>query len=239
MSSVPDEKLPFSSVQRGFSPSARKPEIERRYLSVTDLKIHLLQSGLPHDSTQVLFLHGGSSDSAWLSWKHALPAIGSMALVVAPDLPGFGLSEKPDIYYSLDFYTRFVEELIRKIDLIEPVVVGSTMGGWIALELILARRIHVRGLVLVDSAGYRPAIPFSWLARVLLPFPRLYFILRSWISRYPFLIAHLMRFIVDPSALKRDPELLREVIEEMRRKHAGRAWNSFLRQELEKSRFRN
>lgn len=236
---VPGDEQSAFSMQRGFPPGSRKAEIEQSFLSVGSLKIHLLQSGSHHDSTQVLFLHGGSSDSAGLSWKRTLPVIGSMARVVAPDLPGFGLSEKPDIGYSLDFYTRFVEDLIRRTDLIEPVVVGSSMGGWIALELVLDRRIHVRGLVLVDSAGYRPAIPFSWLARSLLPFPRLYFCLRSWISRHPFLIAQFLRFIIGPGALKQDPELLRDVAEEMRRDHAGRAWRSFLEQELEKSRFRN
>lgn len=213
--------------------------IEEAFQSVGRLQIHLLQAGPSHHSRQLLLLHGGSSDSAWLSWKHTLPAIGSIARVIAPDLPGFGRSEKPDCDYSLDFYKEFVEELVRENDLVEPVVVGFSMGGWIALELVLEKRLHAGSLVLVDSAGYRPWIPFSWLARSLLPFPRFYFYLRSQVSRHPFLVSQFLRYIVASDALNRDPSLLPEIAEEMGRQDAGKAWVSFLQQELEQTEFRH
>jgi len=115
----------------------------------------------------VLFLHGLGS-AGYLEWRFNLPVIARSRRVFAPDLPGFGRSHRPASGYGIPLFARVVEEYIRARR-IQPVLVGASMGGRVALEVALRRPRSVRSLVLVNALGVvRPNVqPFYPL--VLLP----------------------------------------------------------------------
>jgi len=108
----------------------------------------------------VVFIHGLGS-AGYLEWRYTLTAVARAHRVFAPDLPGFGRSEKPVSGYGIPLFARVIDEYIRTRRL-KPVLVGASMGGRVALDVALRSPGSVRKLVLVNSLGVvRPTVhPF-------------------------------------------------------------------------------
>ena len=85
----------------------------------------------------MVFLHGFSVNLA--SFAKSYPHFLKNHRVIALDYPGYYLSEKKDAPYDIPFMARAVAELLDKLDLKKAVLVGSSMGGAIALEAALLR----------------------------------------------------------------------------------------------------
>lgn len=137
------------------------------YVEIDGLKIHHVYGG--RGAPPLLFIHGLGS-AGYLEWRFTLPALARSHRVFAPDLPGFGRSDKPPGGYGIPLFTRVVEEYIRARRL-RPVLVGASMGGRVALEVALRRPGSVRKLVLVNALGVvrpriRPHYPLVLLPRV-------------------------------------------------------------------------
>lgn len=112
--------------------------------------------------TPVLFIHGLGS-SGYLEWRFNLEPAAARHRVYAPDLPGFGRSEKPRARYGIAYFTRFVERYMDEAGLRSAAVIGASLGGRIALELALKHPQRVSKLVLVNSLGLgRPTMHLSY-----------------------------------------------------------------------------
>ena len=87
---------------------------------------------------EILFIHGNSAEAQ--TFKHQLSGdFGAKHRVVAFDLPGHGDSSpaaNPEDVYCLPGYAQIVAELVDRLDLSDPVVVGWSLGGHIALEAV-------------------------------------------------------------------------------------------------------
>lgn len=91
--------------------------------------------------------------SGW-SWGPLAGALSTEWSIVAPDLPGAGLSEKPVSEYSLRDLACAVSRFKQTLGLTEPVVFfGQAMGSVLALEMALQFPADVAGLVLVDGTS--------------------------------------------------------------------------------------
>ncbi|WP_049793324.1 alpha/beta fold hydrolase [Conexibacter woesei] len=100
----------------------------------------------------MLFVHGLSG--CWQNWLEQLPVFAASHRVIAVDLPGFGDSELPEREPSIPGYARFLDRLCDRLGVAEPaVVVGNSMGGFVAAELAIAVPERVERLVLVSAAG--------------------------------------------------------------------------------------
>jgi len=102
----------------------------------------------------VLFIHGlGSAADRWMDLPEAISLyFGAYAL----DLIGFGKSDKPtSLSYNILEFVEFLREFIRKelIEYGEIILVGHSLGGYIACEFVIKYPTLVRKLVLVDSSG--------------------------------------------------------------------------------------
>jgi pimeloyl-ACP methyl ester carboxylesterase len=113
----------------------------------------------------VLFIHGLGAQ--WRVWLATLPAVSAHRRALAVDLPGFGRSAMPLQRVSIRGYAEVIDRLCEQAGLGRVVVVGSSMGGFVAAELALLRPERVERLVLVDAAGIVPtrrersrALPF-------------------------------------------------------------------------------
>ncbi|HJU78329.1 MAG TPA: alpha/beta fold hydrolase [Nitrososphaeraceae archaeon] len=102
----------------------------------------------------LLLLHGlgGSIES----WTNNVSSLSTKFRVIALDLPGFGLSDKPKLSYSINFYVSFIEAFIKRIKLSRLFIVGSSLGGHVAVEFALQNRNIVDKLVLISPAGSLP-----------------------------------------------------------------------------------
>lgn len=115
---------------------------------------HDVGSGEP-----VLLIHGsGPGVSAWANWRLTLPALGERFRVVAPDVLGFGYTDRPeDARYDLDRWTSHLVGFLDALGLRRVSVVGNSFGGALALSLATRHADHVDRLVLMGSVG----VPFQ------------------------------------------------------------------------------
>ena len=105
------------------------------WAEVDGLRTHYLKAG--EGNAPVLLLHGGGYDSASLSYKHAIGSISRHHQVFAPDWPGYGQSDKPEIEYSTEYYVGFLGRLMDVLGLKKANLVGISMGGAISLGFSL------------------------------------------------------------------------------------------------------
>jgi pimeloyl-ACP methyl ester carboxylesterase len=128
--------------------------ISRRDLVVDGLRLHVAEAG---EGPALLLVHGLTASHA--VWQHTLEAFAERWRVIALDLPGHGESAKPDAPYTIDFFAGMVRSLARAVGLEQAVVVGSSLGGRVALELAAWYPSFTRALVLAAPAyGYSPAM---------------------------------------------------------------------------------
>jgi len=123
-----------------------------QYRVVDSTRLRIVDSGGGR-ATPVVFLHGFGA--SLYSWRHTLPAVAAAGYrVIAFDNRGFGFSDKPAHGYGNAAYARLVVALLDSLGISSAVLVGHSMGGAIAAEVALAHPDRVRGLVLIDAAGY-------------------------------------------------------------------------------------
>lgn len=115
---------------------------------------HDIGTGFP-----TLMLHGsGPGVSAWANWRAVIPALSAGRRIVAPDLLGFGYSERPmGIRYHLDAWVAHAVGLLDALELQQVDLVGNSFGGALSLALAVRHPARVRRLVLMGSAG----VPFE------------------------------------------------------------------------------
>lgn len=116
-----------------------------------------------HDSGQgrpVLLLHGsGPGASAWTNWSLVIPALEGDFRVIAPDLVGFGLTERPAGFANgRDAWAAQAIALLDALRLERVDVVGNSYGGAVALALAIRFPQRVGRLVLMGSVGTSFAI---------------------------------------------------------------------------------
>jgi len=103
----------------------------------------------------VVLLHGsGPGVSAWANWRPVLPALAEHFRVVAPDIVGFGFTERPDgIQYTMDNWTKHAVDFLDAMEIEQADIVGNSFGGALAETLAIRHHDRVRRLVLMGSGG--------------------------------------------------------------------------------------
>jgi len=100
----------------------------------------------------VLFVHG--LGGSWRNWLENIPHFAKTHRVVAPDLPGFGLSAAPPEPITMSAYGDFLVKFSDAVGLPpETALVGHSMGGFISTEAVIEVPDRYRCLVLVSAAG--------------------------------------------------------------------------------------
>ena len=102
----------------------------------------------------VLLIHGsGPGVSAWANWRLTIPALEPHFRVVAPDIVGFGYTERTADDYNLDTWTRHVLGVLDALEIDQAHVVGNSFGGSLALSLAIRHPDRVRRLGLMGAVG--------------------------------------------------------------------------------------
>ena len=136
-------------------------KIIEKWIEVDGIDIRYFSSLGKLDAKPVVFLHHGIKGSALSSWEHVLKNLPGHFKFYAPDLPGFGKSEKSKREYTTDFYVRFLEGFLNKLEPNTQVsIVGHSLGGSISLSYYLKNPKKVSKLGLVSSHGLGKNIPF-------------------------------------------------------------------------------
>lgn len=138
-------------------PSPALDGVTTSFTDVDGVAVHAAGVGGPdHDGSGVLLLHHFYGNVA--TWRRVLRELDERGVTaVAVDRPGFGWSERPDPgqrpeVYTRAFAARAAREVARARGLDRLVVVGSSMGGTLAIETTLAEPAGVDALVLLSPA---------------------------------------------------------------------------------------
>ena len=139
------------------------------FLDVGALRVHHMHGG---HGTPVVFIHGLGS-SGYMEWRRNLDQTAVRHRVYAPDLPGYGRTDKPRVRYTIPYFARFVRRYMDFLGLRRAAVIGASLGGRIALEVALEEPRLVRKLVLVNTLGLgRPQVRMAQMAYGLVTIPR-------------------------------------------------------------------
>jgi pimeloyl-ACP methyl ester carboxylesterase len=200
------------------------------------LSIHYLSAGDPSDPTVVL-LHGGVIDCASLSWGGVLDRLAEGRRVVAPDLAGYGESDRPAATYSTAWHVGVVESFLDDLGLESPSVVGLSLGGGVGIGLALRSPDRVDHLVPVDSYGLGRELPGGLLTWALSRVPQLNELSLALLARSERLTrASLGGIVVDPDAVPDD--VVAELHERVGRPEAGKAFRRWRRAEVSREGYR-
>ncbi len=120
--------------------------IDIRTVLVHDQRIAYLDVGA---GPPIILIHGFGG-SMW-QWEHQQHALSQHFRVLTLDLPGAGLSDKPEIDYlpdqMLDFFVGFMDA----VKIPQATLVGNSMGAGLAIGMVLAHPTRVAKLVLIDG----------------------------------------------------------------------------------------
>ncbi|NKQ12836.1 alpha/beta fold hydrolase [Pseudomonas sp. SST3] len=105
--------------------------------------------------TPLLLLHGsGPGVTAWANWRLNIQVLAQVRRVVAPDMVGFGYTERPKgIQYNLDTWVKHGIDFLDALGIEQADVVGNSYGGALALAMAIRYPHRVRRLVLMGAAG--------------------------------------------------------------------------------------
>ncbi len=102
----------------------------------------------------VILIHGNGLSHG--QWKYNIGSLSKSHKVYAPDLPGFGLSDKPEVDYGVPYYVEFLRSFIDALHISKPVIIGHSMGGAVAAGIAAAYPQDIAGLALSDATGITP-----------------------------------------------------------------------------------
>jgi pimeloyl-ACP methyl ester carboxylesterase len=100
----------------------------------------------------VLFLHGAGGVPQWLPFFDALA---ERYELLVPEHPGFGGSDDPRWIRSMPDLAMFYLDFVEAMGLDQVHLIGSSLGGWLAAEILIRDRARFRSLVQVAPAGIR------------------------------------------------------------------------------------
>jgi haloalkane dehalogenase len=119
-----------------------------RWLEVEGLRMHHIDEGT---GDPVLLLHG---EPTWsFLWRRIIPPLARRARVVAPDLIGFGRSDKPTEigWYSYDRHVSSIERTVDALELDRLTLVVHDWGGPIGLRFAVEHATLVQRIVILDT----------------------------------------------------------------------------------------
>jgi len=130
-------------------------QILMKMTNIRDFRIRYLECAnvakKSEDTKVLLLLHGiGASAERWLP---VIPGLSRYFKVIIPDIIGFGYSDKPTVEYTLDFFIAFLQDFLQNLDIKNLHIVGSSFGGWMAMEFAIRYTSRVDKLVLAAPAG--------------------------------------------------------------------------------------
>src|ERR1700721_1824125 len=116
-------------------------------IDIDGISIEMLVAG---KGRPLVFLHG---IDYFAQQRPFLDRLAQGFRVVAPRHPGFGASARPGWIRTIGDIAYLYLDLLDRLALDDVLLVGSSFGGWLALELAVRSAARRGGLVLIDALG--------------------------------------------------------------------------------------
>jgi pimeloyl-ACP methyl ester carboxylesterase len=224
MSEAMDSSQVSLTVDTGRS-GRRSETIDVQYYTAGDEK----GSENGESTPPIVLLHGIGLDAAKVSFRRAIPALAQDRRVIALDFPGHGESEKPDVRYTTAFYRNVFEQFLASLGLERISLIGTSMGGSVALGYTLDAPETVRRLVLVNSYGLGGDAPWRAAASVALRWPGGGGLLWETTTRTREAVRASLQGLVGHTT---PDDLVEDVYRTVQKPHVGRALTRWQRSEF-------
>ena len=120
-------------------------------IDVNGLSINYIDEG---EGTPVLLLHGWASSND--VYKGFINTLKCRCRLVAPNFPGCSGSDTMDSPWNLDDYCKFVLDFMKAVGLENPIMMGHSHGGRVAMYMTATGMVNPPKIVLLDAAGLIP-----------------------------------------------------------------------------------
>ena len=133
-----------------------------RFVDVRGLRVHYQEAG-PSDAEPIVLIHGFASST--LMWSRVFLKLADAGFrVIAPDLIGFGYSDKPGRgEYTIEMQARMIMGLMDRLGIEQATIAGSSYGGAVAATCALDYPDRVEKLVLVGAVNNNKPLKYSVL----------------------------------------------------------------------------
>jgi pimeloyl-ACP methyl ester carboxylesterase len=122
-------------------------KFSQSFIEVDGCRVNLRRGG---SGPPLLYLHGASGAPVIMPFMQQLA---ERFDVLVPEHPGYGLSDEPAWLENIHDVAYFYLDFLKHLELDNVTVVGSSMGGWMAMELAVRDASRLASLVLVAPAG--------------------------------------------------------------------------------------
>ena len=119
-------------------------------VTVSDTPVQVFSGG---SGPPLLFLPGGEGLTTFDPWSGPL---GQQYTVYSPSYPGFFGTPRPPWVSTITDVAHFMLELVQQLGLQQYVLMGHSLGGWIAAEMAAMCHQDLKGLVLINAVGIKP-----------------------------------------------------------------------------------
>jgi tRNA(adenine34) deaminase len=157
-----DALRPAAALFEGLPDYPWPPHFVSNLPSLGGLRMHYLDEGPSDAPLTWLCLHGNPSWS--YLYRRMIPVfLASGARVVAPDLVGFGKSDKPkrEAAHGFEWHRQVLLEFVERLDLRDIVLVVQDWGGLLGLTLPMEDPSRYRGLLVMNTALATGDAPLS------------------------------------------------------------------------------
>ncbi len=159
----------------GETPVNKGETMHEQTVLVDNRHIHYREAG---EGPCVLLLHGWPT-SSWL-WRDVMPVLAQRHRVIAPDLPGFGLSEKRmEDSFSFRYHERFLNAFLDHLQIEQTDLVVHDLGGPVGVYWALRHPERVHRLGILNTLLYPD---FHWTAKA--------FVLATLVPGFRRLLSH-------------------------------------------------
>jgi pimeloyl-ACP methyl ester carboxylesterase len=138
---------PSRRLQVSFAREDKSAIAESRFTTLDGARIHYVNYG--KGSEALVLIHGWTMNLD--NWRDQVPDFAKRNRVIAIDLPGHGLSDKPQTTYSMDLFARAVDAVMRDAKVKRAVLVGHSMGTPVARQFYRKYPEKTLAIVVVDG----------------------------------------------------------------------------------------
>ena len=123
--------------------------MKEKFVTINRNNIRYLEAG--QSDRNLILLHGLGGYAE--RWSNLMPHLNEKYHIFAPDLIGYGQSDKPSVDYTVDVFIKFVFDFIETLGIKKTFMIGTSLGGQIVAECAATQSPIIEKIILISPAG--------------------------------------------------------------------------------------
>ncbi|XOV83323.1 MAG: haloalkane dehalogenase [bacterium] len=136
-----------------------EPMAGSAFIEVDGAQMHYVEAG---EGNPIVFLHGQPTSS--YLWRNVMPFLEGQGRVIAPDLIGFGQSDRPDLDYTYQTHFSYIDGFMDALDLDDVTLVVHDWGSMLGLNWARLNEDRVKAVIFMEAL-VAPAFPMDDIAQ--------------------------------------------------------------------------